>query len=76
MWITDNQLKLNIKSIEEDIKITRSLTVVEITKQIESTMSGKYAPGHVVSNSVTFWHVWNSDEPVQPPVKLRNSKLC
>ena len=34
-----------------------------------------FEPRHVISNKVAFWQVY-SDEPVQPPFKLRNSKWC
>ena len=33
-----------------------------------------YEPWHEISNNVTFCHSVDSDEPVQPPFKLRNSK--
>ena len=34
-------------------------------------------PRHVISNNVTVWHdCVDSDEPVQPSFKLRNSKWC
>ena len=37
-----------------------------------------YEPRHVISNNVVFDKSLSvdSDEPVQPPVKLRNSKCC
>ena len=37
--------------------------------------SDHFEPQHVISNNVAFWQdCVNSDEPVQPPFKLRNSK--
>ena len=32
-------------------------------------------PVHEISNNVAFWRV-DSDEPLQPPFKLRKSKWC
>ena len=35
-----------------------------------------HEPRHVISNNVAFLTCVDSDEPVQPPVKLRYSKCC
>ena len=33
-------------------------------------------PRHVISNNMAFLASVDSDEPVQPPFKLRNRKWC
>ena len=57
--------------------ITRYFNPSSALKHITRNCSGHIIePQHVISNNVAFFTSVDSDEPVQPPFKLVNSKCC
>ena len=58
---------------------TKNCSMSQFSFNLDETLQTSrwiiYEQWHEISNNVAFWHV-DSDEPLQPPFKLRNSKWC
>ena len=53
-----------------------SITCQNLCNIADSPDGRPFEPRHEISNNVAFLTSVDSDEPVQPPVKIRNSKWC